>query len=63
MEAAADDSPALPISAACEVTLPLGDGISLWYTSTRSLHHVLATLDFVAEKILSAAWRRRGEEA
>ena len=43
MEAAADVSPALPISAACEATLSLGDGMSLWYTT-------LATLDFSAEK-------------
>ena len=33
-QGAPDDSPAIPISAAIDATLPLGDGISLWYAST-----------------------------
>jgi hypothetical protein len=39
MEAQADDLPALPISAAIESTLPLGDGISLWYANILLTHY------------------------
>ena len=35
-EPTADDAPAVPITAANEATLELGDGISLWYRTVRA---------------------------
>ena len=51
-EPTADDSPAVPITAANAATLPLGDGISLWYRTVRTRRVDACSLELPATRSL-----------